>query len=77
MRHYHYRHTYRPFPFPWLLIGFAMLFLFGWKLFLIIPLLMLFGCWGFWGTTHMHYEDGYEKPKRKRHIEDDDDVTYV
>lgn len=83
MRHYHYQHSNRPFPFGWMLFGFVMLFLFGWKLFLILPLLMLLGgCWAFGGANRSYRyltydEDGYGKPKRKTHYEDDDEVTYV
>lgn len=82
MRHYHYRHYHRPFPFPWFLFGIIMLFLFGWKLFLILPLLMIVGFWSMWGITYSgrysayYHDEGYEKPKRKRYDEDDD-ITYL
>ena len=78
--HYH-RH-----PSPIALLAFAILFfwLFGFKLFFLIPLFFIFGGFGMWGRCDMnHYDQEWtsEKPKRKSKpdydYDSDDDITFV
>jgi hypothetical protein len=65
MRPYPYRR--HRFPLGYALIGLAMLWLFGFKLFFLLPLFVFFAIWKFggWGIcTTDGYGDAPEKPKR-------------
>lgn len=74
---HHYRHT--GFPFGTFLFGFILLMFFGWKIFLIVPLLMMFGFWGSWGRSWQYdrHEIDREKLKRKSKSDDYYNTEYV
>ena len=61
-------------------LGLALFWLFGWKLFFLVPLFMMMGFWGWSRPAYVHADDSWngEKPKRKRdefYVEDD--TTFV
>lgn len=82
-RHMHQRH--KASPFAMLMFGLLVFWLFGFKLFFLIPLFFIFGGFGMWGMCSVDHDNNWsdEKPKRKSkpkrevYIDDEADTTYL
>ena len=75
---YTYRHI--SFPFGYCLFGLFLLMLFGWKVFLLFPFLMMFAFWGSsgrWRYAPAWQDEDMEKPKRKPKHDDWDEAEIV
>lgn len=75
MKHNTYRHR-TGFPFGYFIFGLFLMMFFGWKLFFIVPFLMMFVfCSRGWGYDS--HDAHMDKPKRKPKYDEWDETEYV